>query len=139
MWSATHAEYCENGVLRYDEALDEARLWDWIEQIARGLERIHACGIVHKDIKPDNILVSSGNVLKIGDFGIAARLSGGLPPKAEEGDNRYLAPEAMVRALLTVARYTQQLTSRLRTFSWPVTNPRPRWTCLRSALPSSSS
>jgi len=69
-----------------------------IRQVARGLEAIHKVGIVHRDIKPDNILLSGENVVKIGDFGIAF-----LPTdevRKEEanqgiGTFEYLAPECL--------------------------------------------
>lgn len=39
--------------------------------IARGLAAIHSCGIIHRDIKPDNILVAQDGVPKITDLGLA--------------------------------------------------------------------
>jgi len=43
----------------------------WLTQIARGLAEAHDVGIVHCDLKPDNILVTDDGVAKISDFGIA--------------------------------------------------------------------
>ena len=40
-------------------------------QLARGLEDIHAQGIIHRDIKPNNVRYDSENILKIFDFGLA--------------------------------------------------------------------
>ncbi|MBI5526761.1 MAG: serine/threonine protein kinase [Deltaproteobacteria bacterium] len=40
-------------------------------RLASALEHAHASGVVHRDIKPDNVLVSERNELKIADFGIA--------------------------------------------------------------------
>ena len=39
--------------------------------IARGLAAIHSKGIVHRDIKPDNIMVGNQGVVKIADLGLA--------------------------------------------------------------------
>lgn len=44
-------------------------------QIARGLAAVHAKGIVHRDIKPDNVLVSQDGRAKIADLGLAKQLS----------------------------------------------------------------
>ena len=44
---------------------------DWMEQIARGLGFAHENDIVHRDVKPSNIMVLHGGIAKITDFGIA--------------------------------------------------------------------
>jgi Tol biopolymer transport system component len=44
---------------------------DWATQMARGLAAAHARGIVHRDVKPDNVFVCSDGQVKLLDFGIA--------------------------------------------------------------------
>jgi serine/threonine-protein kinase len=55
----------EQGPLPVEKALD------YILQVARGLEHAHAQGIVHRDIKPGNLLLDKQNVVKILDMGLA--------------------------------------------------------------------
>lgn len=66
----------------------------WGQQIAHGLERVHAAGLVHRDIKPANVyLDGSGNAL-LGDLGMAAKVdSSGLA--APDGTPATAAPEAI--------------------------------------------
>ncbi|HWG21005.1 MAG TPA: serine/threonine-protein kinase [Terracidiphilus sp.] len=52
-----------------------ARAIDWSAQAARALAAAHAAGVLHRDIKPDNIILREDGVLKILDFGLA-RLDG---------------------------------------------------------------
>lgn len=42
-----------------------------LKQIINGYKTIYKHGIIHRDIKPDNILIDSNNDIKIGDFGFA--------------------------------------------------------------------
>lgn len=58
------------GPLPVDEAVDIA------EQVTNGLQAAHAIGLIHRDIKPQNIIVEPSGLVKITDFGIAkSRLS----------------------------------------------------------------
>lgn len=52
--------------------ISEDELWNFIEQVALGLKYLHNKGIIHKDIKPDNVLINDGQYL-ITDFGISAK------------------------------------------------------------------
>jgi formylglycine-generating enzyme required for sulfatase activity len=62
---------------------------------ARGLAAAHLAGLVHRDIKPDNILVSSDGVVKLADLGLAKIEgdSGMTQSGATMGTPRYMPPE----------------------------------------------
>ena len=64
-------------------------------QIAEGLERAHEAGIVHRDIKPPNLMVTDRNEVKILDFGVAKLGEGGELTKAGStvGTTAYMSPE----------------------------------------------
>jgi len=61
-------------ILSSGQRLELARAIDFLLQAGRGLGYAHQAGIVHCDVKPQNMLVSPEGVLKITDFGIARAL-----------------------------------------------------------------
>ena len=58
-------------VLQRRRTLPEHLMLDVLEQTAHGLSAIHAANLVHRDIKPGNLLVTPAGTVKITDFGIA--------------------------------------------------------------------
>lgn len=66
---------------------------DFAIQIARGLQEAHKHHIVHRDIKPQNILVSDSGNIKITDFGIAKAATGDTITSNAMGSVRYFSPE----------------------------------------------
>jgi len=67
-----------------------------IRQAARGLAAAHRAGIIHRDVKLSNLLMTEDGVVKVADFGLAGRVElAGESGKASvvEGTPRYVAPE----------------------------------------------
>lgn len=54
-----------------DQPLPLATVLDYVAQVARALEYAHAQGIVHRDVKPANIMITAAGQAKLSDFGIA--------------------------------------------------------------------
>lgn len=79
----------ERGPLRIDEAVTIAI------QVAQGLMKAHEHGIVHRDVKPANIMITADGVAKIVDFGLAKLTGRSMLTKtgATVGTAAYLSPE----------------------------------------------
>ena len=83
----------ENGPFECEEALEIIR------QTAKALEYAHSHRLIHQDIKPDNIMVGSDNVVKLADLGISktfeeAEVEGSDEGRRVMGTPHYMAPEA---------------------------------------------
>ena len=66
-------------------------------QIVAGLAYCHACGIVHRDVKLDNILLDARRNVKLVDFGFSVSFRPGQKLKKACGSPSYAAPEIVSR------------------------------------------
>jgi len=97
-------EYVENGSLagmvkkygRFPEPLARA----YIRKVLDGLVYLHQQGVIHRDIKPDNILITKDGNVKLADFGVSTKLSSLKSNQVEDntvpaGTPYYMAPEVI--------------------------------------------
>ena len=65
-----------------------------VHQVAEGLASVHRAGLVHRDIKPDNIMVLKDMAVKLSDFGVAKLPNSSLTQAGELwGTLQYMSPE----------------------------------------------
>lgn len=77
----------KKGRLNYKESISIAI------QVGRGIEAAHNKGIIHRDIKPQNIIISKEGKVKVTDFGIARAASGNTVNADVMGSVHYFSPE----------------------------------------------
>ncbi len=82
-------------IIRREGRLSVERAVDIAHQIAAGVGHAHRMGIIHCDIKPQNILITRDGLVKVTDFGIARALSesGLTDPEVVWGSPTYFSPE----------------------------------------------
>ena len=99
-------EYAHKGSL-HDFLQDKSSLaphlvGTWIRHLALGIQYIQRNGLVHRDIKSPNCLITQDDVLKICDFGIAKPLTRTKSTKSTKGSVRWLAPEIIHDQILSL-------------------------------------
>lgn len=83
-------------LLAADEPLPVGRAVQILEEVAAGLDAVHAAGLVHRDLKPANILLDAQGVARITDFGVARDTTSDrrlTRPGQTLGSMAYMAPE----------------------------------------------
>jgi serine/threonine-protein kinase len=82
-------------LLRQRGRLTPREALDIMDGVLAGLAAAHQAGIVHRDVKPENVLLGDAQTVKVADFGLARLLSGATHTKSGMiiGTAAYLAPE----------------------------------------------
>lgn len=87
-----HGELFE--VFQDDRQLPESEVQLIAQQLVKALHYLHSNRVIHRDMKPQNILIGSNNVIKIADFGFARSLSHQTTVlKSVKGTPLYMSPE----------------------------------------------
>ena len=97
-------EMCKKGVVMKVGVGEKADPYDsescrcWFRDLILGIEYLHAQGVVHRDIKPDNLLLTEDDVLKIVDFGVSEMFEKQSEMKTTKsaGSPAFLPPELCV-------------------------------------------
>jgi eukaryotic-like serine/threonine-protein kinase len=80
-------------IIANDGALDVSRALDFTCQICNAVDHAHCAGVLHRDLRPGNMLVSEKGVLKVTDFGTSRVLEIAAHGTTVIGSPPYMAPE----------------------------------------------
>ncbi len=89
-------ELCDKSLMELCEEqhdLPETLIWDYLVDLLLAVEHLHDHGLIHMDIKPENIFIGMDGIAKLGDFGLVIDLA--KTERRVEGDPRYLATEVL--------------------------------------------
>ncbi|MEE9097867.1 Stk1 family PASTA domain-containing Ser/Thr kinase [Pseudarthrobacter phenanthrenivorans] len=67
-----------------------------IDPVVEGLGAAHAAGFIHRDVKPENVLIADDGRIKIGDFGLARAVTSSTSTGALLGTLAYISPELVL-------------------------------------------
>ena len=80
-------------IIARDGALDVARALDYTCQISNAVDHAHKQGVLHRDLRPSNVIVSDNGLLKVADFGTSRFLEIAAHGTTVIGSPPYMAPE----------------------------------------------
>ncbi|KAI9269541.1 kinase-like domain-containing protein [Helicostylum pulchrum] len=99
-------EYAENGIVMdvtphsVTESFSDTQCRNVFKQLVEAVNHLHTNGIVHRDIKPQNLLLSSDNLVKLIDFGNATTVSDTLSYNST-GTPAFMAPELLKKVQIS--------------------------------------
>ncbi len=88
-------EYVKGRTMQDDRPQDIATTFDIFIKLARGLDSLHRAGYVHADMKPNNVMIGGGGIVKIIDFGQSCPV--GHVKERVQGTPEFIAPEQVDR------------------------------------------
>ncbi|XP_072315790.1 citron Rho-interacting kinase-like, partial [Eucyclogobius newberryi] len=96
-------EYLPGGDLlsllaRYEEHFDESMAQFYLAELTEAIQAVHSLGYVHRDVKPENVLIDRTGHIKLADFGSAAKLTAERTVSSSSVHVRtqeYLSPEVL--------------------------------------------
>ncbi len=92
-------EYVEGenlkNIIRREASLNTERIYKFFQAICKGIKYAHQKGIIHRDIKPQNVLVAGEEIIKVTDFGIARAVTSSSMTQTGTlmGSVHYFSPE----------------------------------------------
>ena len=115
-------------IIETEGALELSRGLDYICQICNAIDHAHAQGVLHRDLRPGNVLVSKTGLLKVADFGTARFLEIAAHGSTVIGSPAYMAPEVFDgKAVFASDIYSLGCTMyQILTGSAPYTPPAPK-------------
>ncbi|KAI5951408.1 CDC15 [Candida jiufengensis] len=92
-------EYCAKGSLRQlykklKSGFPESQVIDYVREILKGLTYLHEQGVVHRDVKAANVLITDDNQVKLADFGVASKVN--TQHHTAVGTPNWMAPETIL-------------------------------------------
>ncbi|XP_065830608.1 citron Rho-interacting kinase-like isoform X2 [Oscarella lobularis] len=83
---------------KHDDVFEEKTARFYLAEMVEAIRALHLFGFVHRDVKPDNVLICQNGHIKLADFGSAAKLSPGsktVKSQMPVGTPDYIAPEVL--------------------------------------------
>lgn len=97
-WLYLVMEYCAGGdlmtILMRDDILTEDQTRFYMSELAKAIKSVHDLKFVHRDLKPDNVLIANNGHVKLSDFGLAK----GFASKEQDYINKFQREQEKIKA-----------------------------------------